>query len=57
MLVHINDEKAVIFTLLVNAIKIIFLNQPGDGLIGQERARRKGRDGSQVKFALPHPDA
>ena len=50
MLIHVDDEKAEIFTLLINAVKTRFFYQAGDGLIGHKRAGGKGRNGGQIKI-------
>jgi hypothetical protein len=48
--IHIVDEQAEIFSLLVNAVEIRLLDQTGDGLVGHERAGGQGRDGGEVKI-------
>lgn len=48
--IHVNDEHAEFFALLINAVEIIFVDESGDGLVGHECAGRKRADGREVKI-------
>jgi cold shock CspA family protein len=50
MFVHVSDVDTEIFTLLVNAVEIGFLDEAGNGLIGHERTGGEGGNGGEVEF-------
>ena len=49
MFVHIGDEEAEIFALLIGAAEVLFVDEAGDGLIGHESAGCQRADAGQVK--------
>lgn len=51
MFIHIDDEEAEFFALLINAVEIGFVDEAGDGLIGQKCAGAQRGDSGQVKIA------
>lgn len=50
MFIHVHDEHAVFFTLLVNAVEIRFVDETGNGLVCHESTGRKRADGGQIKL-------
>ena len=49
MFIHISDEEAEIFALLVSATKVLFVDEVGDGLVGHESAGCQRADAGQIK--------
>lgn len=49
LFINVDDEDAEFVALLINAVKIRFIDQAGDGLISHERAGGKRGDGGQIE--------
>ena len=47
--INVDDEKAAMVALLINAVEFFFVDQTGDGLIGHERAGSKRSNGGEIE--------
>src|SRR6266478_3496388 len=48
--IHVQDEDAEFFALLINAVEILLMNKVGNGLVGEIGAGSEGGDGGEVEL-------
>jgi len=48
--IHAGDEHAELLALLIDAVEVGFVDQPGDGLVGHEGAGSQGGHGGEVEL-------